>query len=521
MGFLTTLSPWLMAGVANRSPMEQLPGVTPFAPDAQWGGGPTAGGVFLAQAQPPTTQQAQPRQQPASPFVAPPGFVTPTAAQPQQQPQRPQNLFTRVNERLGFEPMDWAQLGFSLMGNARGSNWTGVAQDLGAIRQTAQQRADRRLEREAWQEDRTWQRGERERTAQERAARDQRYQAALRSAQSSDPELYSVLQAVGPEGFSEIMSNERMTPYQRESVGLQRDQLRLALQEHSDTMRLGYARLNQDRMLNSTLAGLGRDEAAYVAGMRARLDTGRDVMPFVDELDQILQRRPEIFGAILEPDAETAIRKFATPGDQETIADIQRVWTIGADFAREELRGQTPISNLDLRVALQTGASTQQTAASMRRWIDAARRDYTRMEGQYQSALRYMQPGGANGPTRNLFEPDPSTGRNWYQDTYTNWSGQPGTGAPQSSGAGRTPTPEEARAELERRRSGGGFNNRPRRPLSEAGRQAIPSTSPLIPMGSMTIYQRQLWTEYQRSRNGPDGARRHWERRARAAGLIE
>lgn len=415
-------------------------------------------------------------------------------------------IMERAQQPIGqgaLTPLDMVMGGMSLMGAAQpfGGGWGTAAQNLSGLVNTAQQRQRQRRQDE--REETVWgrQQTEWDRADQERAQRQQRYAQALQAAQG-DPELLAAIQAVGPEGVAELMAGQVMSPFQRESLGLQRDQIRMALAEHEDTMRLGYARLGQDRMLNSALAGLGRDEAAYIAGMRGRLDTGADVMQDINELDTILQRNPRIFGSLLEPDVESAIRKFGARGDERAIADIQRVWSIAAGLARDELRGQTPVSNLDLRTAIQTGPSTTQMPLAVSDWIRSARADYARVEQQYQSALSYMQGHG------NLYSPSPESGRNWYQDNYTNFRPYVGTGVTDPNlspgrggtgrGGGRTPSPEEAQAELARR--------------SGTGAQARAPQTPL---------EQQIWSSYMRARqSGNPSAAAHWEQRARRAGLL-
>lgn len=334
------------------------------------------------------------------------GTATPPPVKPPGFGERFQGFMDPNNQRGLFGP--GMQMAMSLLGNgANGGRWDRVGADMRSIQENQGQQASQRFQQSMMMQN--WRRQEEQRARLNKWAESQDEFAQI------DP-----ASAYAASAEARARANMPLTQAEKMDFDLRREDLAARRGEFQQTQALGWARLNQDRMLNSTLAGLGKDEAGYVAGMRQKLDTGRAVMSKIDELEGIVKTRPEIFGALLEPDMETAIRKFGLQ-DPAAITDIQRVWSIGADFAREELRGMTPVSNLDLKVALQTGATTQQTAAALNRWIASARGQYRSMEGQYQSALKYMQP--APGVTRNLFEVDPSTGKNWYQTTYSDWGG--------------------------------------------------------------------------------------------------
>lgn len=125
----------------------------------------------------------------------------------------------------------------------------------------------------------------------------------------------------------------------------------------------------------------------------------------------------------------------------------------------------TPVSNIDLLSAIRGNPNSQAGHLFVRDWLARARQDREDLQSSVQSRLQYMQGGGVGG--RSLYEPDPGTGRNWYQsqDGYTRYNRDaPGAPPPPpSSGANGAEQQAAARALAERRtraaNNSGGYGN--------------------------------------------------------------
>lgn len=332
-------------------------------------------------------------------------------------------------------------IGMSLLGNAQGSNWAGVGQDVREFGQQRMQRQrmdneDRRLKAADARDNTLF-----ERQRSEWGQQDQRraaWQAAVDGEQ--DPSRRAQLAAIGPDAYGDWLQRQDEMEFQRQRASVQDRQF-------DRSLAVDYARLGQDRLDRSLQGALGRQEADYIGGMRGRLDNWRMVDNDLARIENWLNTRPDVFSSLLDGTEEEVLRRYTRRGDQEALTAAQELYAIGSSLAREELRGQTPVSNIDFLAALRGNPTTASSPAFVRSWLDRAQADRQMMETQYQAALRHGQQYG------NLYATDPSTGLNFYQSQYSRYT--PGQGQQAQAGA-QTPRGARERWGDYRARTGGG-----------------------------------------------------------------
>lgn len=404
MGILSSLqSPWLLSQQRQSQFMPQT--VTPFAPMMQEGGAPGPG---IAMPQPAGYAGAlQARSQP-------PGGAGAQFA------QQPQGWWGRLNQGInGLQDNSLFNWGMALLGNAQnGGDWGAAAQqmqDFGARQQQKkmlenEERRAAALERMQGEQF-SWERDAQARAAQQR----QSWQQAVEGEQ--DPKRRQQLLAIGPDGYGEWLQRQDELEFQRQRASVQDRQF-------AQEMGLGYARLSQDRLQNSLQAQLGRDEGRYIASMRDRLDNWRIVQNDLDRVQYWLNTRPDVFNGLFDVEQQVLIDRFLRRGDQQGATAVQELYNVATNLSRENLRGMTPVSNIDWQAEMRSQPSSASTAEFTRNWLERARQDREMMERDYQSALQWGQQYG------NLYAPDPATGRNWYQRTYTDFGSQQDSGVP-------------------------------------------------------------------------------------------
>jgi hypothetical protein len=428
------------------------------------------------------------------------GQTTFANAPGQSQAQVRPPTFTERFEGLMDNPL--LQTGLSLLGNAQnGGDWGAVGRDMQAW---GQQRQQRRMLDNA----------ERRANASEQRETEQFGWVAQRRQLAHDfiasrPEAERAeLAMIDPDELGTYLQ-------QRRQVELQQQQLELQTQEARDnrafrgaSLAVDRARLEQDRVLNSADSLLGRGEATRINDWMGRLDGWRLVENDIAALDEILQRNPAAFDQILDGDQSIVLARVRDP---QVRADLNTIYAVSGNLAREDLRGQTPVSNIDFLAAVRSNPNVQSGSLFARDWLARARQDRQNLEGQVQSALRYRQ-GGEGGAPRSLYEADPQTGRNWYQseDGYTRF-GRQGGGA--SAGGGQSDEARQAAAALAAR--GGGT------PAPQGGTAGGRAGAPRLLRQPDSIFEQQLVREYTVARERGQTARANTlEIRMRRAGLI-
>lgn len=393
MGFLSTLSPWLMAG-ANRSPMERIPGVTPYAPDSEWGGpmsGPMAGPLpaHAAPTAPPNAQTPQ-----ASPFVAPPGFMTPQPKQPEQGGVG--GWLSRVNERIGFQPQDWMRLGFSLMGNAQGSNWAGVGQDLGEIgrERMLRQRFENDQRRQKIQDTREQSLFDRQQTEWGRA--DQLYRNWESAVQNeSDPQRRAMLQAMGPQGYGQAMLRQEERDFEAEQRALDR---RATASAQSNVLGRYFQSRDAERLAdeNEVASRLQTVGMPALTNIRATIEAAGERM---------LPGQP-----ISARDRVTLGRLFNGSSEDRATLEVWRAQVLTP--ALEVMRGLGAMSQREFEEALNAFANPDMTYGAAMRLVNQRMQEAQRRIAMSSITTEFFQ--GAGG----------ITGRSWNGEDYGTYAGR-------------------------------------------------------------------------------------------------
>lgn len=344
--------------------------------------------------------------------------------------------------------------GLSLLGRAQnGGDWAGAAQDIMGINAQQQQRQllERQQRREDTQDQReteqwSWTREERTSTAERRRLAAQ-YIASRPEAEQAE------LRMIDPDQLGAYLQDQRSYNLQERGLEAQMAEMQQRSQFHRDEMGLGYARLGQDRYNNTLQGQLGRAEADFVTGMRSRLDNWRLIDNDLGRISYWLERRPDVFSSLADGDEEAVLRRWTQRGDPEGLTAAQELFAITTSLAREELRGQTPVSNIDLITAIRGMPTTASTPQFVRSWLERAGQDRSQMERQYQSALSYAREHGTlNTPAAD--------GRSWYEQNYQNYNGGTTTAPPPQQQRAQSPEALAAQRELERRGIGDVPNNR-------------------------------------------------------------
>lgn len=413
--------------------------------------------------------------------------------------------FGQIMQGLGsLDTNPLFNLGMSLLGNAQGSRWDQVGVDMREAGQQRMQRqaldnAERRAksadarESEQW----TWAQQERARTSERRRMAEE-YIASRPDAERAE------LLMIDPDELGSYLQDQRQFRLQERQFEVQLQEMRDNRAFRGASLALDRQRLEQDRTLNSSQTLLGRGEAERMNGDMSRLDNWRMVDNDLTALQEILQRNPAAFDQILDGDQSVVMARVRDP---QMRRDLNTIYAVSTNLAREELRGQTPVSNIDLLSAIRANPNTQSGHLFVRDWLARAYQDRADLQSSVQSRLDYMQGNGG----RSLYEADPQTGRNWYQgqDGFTRYGQQPN--APTTAPAPqRSREAQAAAAELARRQQ----------------RATAPDSSGLIPAlmadSQMTPTQRQTYRWYRRTieQNANPEARRRAESAARRVGVI-
>lgn len=500
MGFLSRLNPFApawaaLAGAPQPAYGEPAPQPTPM----DWTAFTQATGQPAAAL--PAPRAPRPMQAPAaSPFqnLAGPAQTPLAALQSNTAQINPPGFSERV-DMMAQSPL--FNLGMSLLGNARnGGNWGQVAQDMQGFnsQRLQQQRMDRQeaRENEQW----SWARDER-RQSNERRRLAQQYINSRPEAERAE------LRMIDPDQLGAYLQQQRQFGLQERQMDLQIQEMRDNRAYRGASLALDRQRLEQDRMLNSAASVLGREEAQRLGADISRLRGWSMIDNDMAALEEILGRNPAAFNNLLDADAEQALARIRDP---QTRRDVQTIYSIATSMAREELRGQTPVSNIDLLSAVRGAPSPSSGASFARDWLNRAYQDRADLENYVQGAINYMQQ--PDGSRRTLFEPDPITGRNFYQgDTFRRYTQDGRSTFSDVRGQGReSEEAQSAGAALAARRERGGAGNVGGRP-----------GTPRLLREPNTILERQIVSEYNTAlERGQSDRARTLEVRLRRAGLI-
>lgn len=407
---------------------------------------------------PPNGQPMGPDPFAPMPVAPAPGGVAPgEKPSPHAQAQQGGGWLSRFSQRIAGDPKTgqpalvdnpfW-QLGSALLANsARGGDWGAAFQDFGQAQQAGVDRR-RTAERDARESEQwRWAQQERESTTQRRRMA-QEYIASRPQAEQAE------LRMLDPDQLGSYLQDQREFELQRQQLELQTQEMRDNRAFRGASLAMDARRLEQDRIFNSAQGLLGRGEAERMNADMGRLSNWNLVDNDIGALQEILQRNPAAFDQITDGDQSVVLARVRDP---QMRRDLNTIYAISTSLAREELRGQTPVSNIDLLSAIRGNPNSQAGHLFVRDWLQRAYQDRADLQGSVQSRLQYMQGNGG----RSLYEADPASGRNWYQgqDGYTRYdAGNAGAG-PTSPAPTNGPASSEqqaaARALAERRARGG------------------------------------------------------------------
>lgn len=251
--------------------------------------------------------------------------VNPLAPPVQQRP----SFMQRLNSAFMPDPKSgqvslfespFLQMGLSLMGNARGSNWSGVAEDLRSIndRRTQQQLLQRAMRREDVDDRRVgteFKQGQQDR-AQSRAA----FEAEIARLQTGNPEAASQLRALGPQGYQDFARLQQDDRQFQQSLALQRSEM----EQRERLARLEASSSGLGRPLTPTFRATVRGQFATAQQLR---QTYNDFVNMVRNADErtLLGLGPQ--GAALQAQQ----RLLAIQAKSPAALDLGAL--VGADFA--------------------------------------------------------------------------------------------------------------------------------------------------------------------------------------------
>lgn len=457
---------------------------------------------------------------PFAPAPVPPAPIAPGGVAPGEKPsphaeaQQGGGWLARFSQRIAGDPKTgqlglvdnpfW-QLGTALLANSeRGGNWGAAFQDFGDAQQAGTDRR-RTAERDARESEQwSW-------AQEERASTSARRRMAQDYINSRPEAERAELRMIDPEQLGGYLQQQREFELQRQQLELQTQEARDNRAFRGASLAMDARRLEQDRTLNSMQGLLGRGEGERMNADMGRLSNWSLVDNDIGALEEILQRNPAAFDQITDGDQSVVLARVRDPVMRR---DLNTIYAVSTNLAREELRGMTPVSNIDLLSAIRGNPNSQAGHLFVRDWLARARQDREDLQSSVQSRLQYMQGGGGGG--RSLYEPDPMTGRNWYQgqDGYTRYG--PGSGGPGQTTPSQGNSAEQqaaARALAERRaRAGnnsGGYGNL-------GGNAAAPRL-----LRQPNAYEDTIIRQYREAASRNNQARmRELETRMRQRGLI-
>ena len=404
-------------GAFGQPTMQDIPGVTPFAPNMP-PEGQGQGPAFSMS--PPNKPQPQQRS----------GWAELTG---QQQPGASWN--DRINGTLD-SPL-W-NFGINMLAGSQqnGGDWGVVAQGMNQYQQQRMQRqqlqnqerlakAQEGREQSAFGRQQTeWGRADQQRTA---------WEAAVNGEQ--DPQRQAMLRALGPQGYGEYMGNqEEMTWRSRESQLDRENQIRAA--------GIASAARNdpRDRIQYQSdlrrLAGMG--EAANFANTA--------VLPRLRRAREIVAELSRIGGMDNPLSADRRIQlsqlgQFGAPA-RGLLQELRRIQT---EFTVEDARALAPVSNTDFGRLQEINVNGNMTVDAAYRILEQMEQEVTRGVDNYTAAVQWTDRH--EGLTGTM---DPQ-GRTFEQSQYQAMQNVPpasgGSGA-QTTTPAPTPTAPPRRGEV-------------------------------------------------------------------------
>lgn len=354
--------------------------------------------IQYAAARPPVAPQlpsltGAPNGQPMGPDPFAPAPVAPPVSAPQkemptQDPSANTGFFGRLNKGFGsLNESPLFSLGMSLLGNAQGSNWAGVGQDMRQFDQdqTERQRMqneERRLKTADVRDETVFGRQQQEWGLQDQQRRD--WETAVQGEQ--DPQRQATLRAMGPQGYGEWMSQQQQMQFQHNENELNRsNDRRVAATRSANENSLGRYFQAMDAQ---TIGDLNQQSAQLQAVGMPQLYALRDT---------INQAGLSLTGQPIDYNNRITLGRYfnGSSGDRQTL-EVWRAQILGP--ALETLRGLGAMSEREMDAAIQSFSNPNMTLGAAQQLIDqriaiAQRRiDTANYANQY-----FQQYGGLTG----------------------------------------------------------------------------------------------------------------------------
>lgn len=383
----------------------------PASPPMDWSGFP---GVAPVSAAAPAPQAPRPR-----PIQAPNVAPMQALAQPQSAPLAqmnanaptiaPPSLMERFNGAMESPAF---QIGLSMLGNARGSNWGQVGQDVREINATAQQRRllEEQRRRQATADQREGAIFGRQQTEWGREDQQiQRWQAAMQA--ETDPQRRAQLEAIGPAGYGDYIARQQQMQFQHNEGELDRNaQLRAAQVRSANENNLGRYFQSMDAQ---TLGDLNQQAAQLQAVGLPQLRALRNTIVSAGAAD--LNGRPIDYNTRI-----TLGRYFnGSSADRQTL-EVWNAQILGP--ALETLRGLGAMSEREMEAAINSFSNPNMTLGSAMQLLDERIATAERRVATAQAAGTFF--GEADGLTgvRN------SAGQDWPTYLQSTLGETPGSG---------------------------------------------------------------------------------------------
>lgn len=352
-------------GSAPQRPQQpQQPRPPQMAPMAAPGPQMTQADPMMGMGAPPTDAETQ-----SQVNWKPPPQPVERQQQPGEEAQKKGGLFGRFGEMIGqitsdrqdgFNRGDLLQMGLSLLGNAEGSNWAGVADDYGDIRQGIQQRVEtgRQHKREdtadvrETEQFKAWQAQQADTTAKR-----ERWEAARANA---DPETQKILDQLGPEGYGQFLLQEKeqeaRLAAERLAAG---DRERLTQMEIDARAREGAAsRSNDIAVANMRRLGDKDDRSAMLLNQVGVEELAKDApalgvamttLSDIGRMKAIVQELGAMSGMSnpFSLELRTMFERAKGPGGTDAGRLIEEFENLQSNIVSQRAQALKPVSNAD------------------------------------------------------------------------------------------------------------------------------------------------------------------------------
>lgn len=403
----------LMQEPMGQKPAAAPPYGMPGGPVPPWGqpqgpqrAGPSAPRPMMPQpAQPP---MPDPQALMMKSFT-PQQFEMPVEKQPQPGDMKQGGLFSKIGQGIeDFGGMNLMRMGLSLMGNAEGSNWGAVGDDLGQI--MGEQQEQKRYERQSGREDKAeartdelfpLQKGELVDAAKERAriAADSARLAGLQKTQAdalrtTSPEVASAIDAMRPEQFGEFLGNRLLRAEDTKAQLAQlTDQNKFTAGQNA-LDRATQLQVADFRRTDPTATVRGRADMAALAPWQEAVSAAVNLKPRIQRMKQLVIELAAAHGINQPLDSKFRIvASRVLQQHPEVQGKLQELQNLVGGLTREEVQKLRPASNLDLDSVAKTMPGGDVELAASLRIFDRYEQEIDRGIERYNDMVHWMDDG--------------------------------------------------------------------------------------------------------------------------------